>query len=327
MMRYQRRVGRRIASMVMLVTVMGVLGCARGDQEAEREPEIAARRAERSRVTVRLVYPEWSSEIASAHLVQAVLQERLGYQVDLEPVTVEDMWERIAHGDADVLSGAWLPVTHRDYYAEYAETLDDLGPYLEGARIGLVVPTVTPGRRVDETGRTGTDLVTIESIVELTDNVGQFGGRVVGIESGAGIMARTKEALSAYSLDRSYRLLEFDEEKMLASVSDSVRRGEWIVFTGWTPHWMFERFNLRFLDDPIGVYGGRESIHILVRTGFGDEHADAREVLERIRMEPRDLERLMLWIHDDAAGDTYAQALRWLQMHPDHVNSWVEGIE
>jgi len=35
----------------------------------------------------------------------------------------------------------------------------------------------------------------------------------------------------------------------------------------------------------------------------------------------------MLWIHEDKEADPYAQALRWIELHPNTVESWIEGIE
>ena len=53
------------------------------------------------RPTVRLAYTAWSSSIASAHVVQAVLQEELGYPVELLRLEVEEMWQAVADGRAD----------------------------------------------------------------------------------------------------------------------------------------------------------------------------------------------------------------------------------
>ncbi|WP_319830099.1 glycine betaine ABC transporter substrate-binding protein [Bacillus solitudinis] len=36
---------------------------------------------------------------------------------------------------------AWLPGTHDAYYQDFKDDLVDLGPNLEGAKIGLVVPS------------------------------------------------------------------------------------------------------------------------------------------------------------------------------------------
>jgi len=312
-----------------------VLGCLVGVASmvlaacAAEEPdeEIVARRAERSRQTVTIVYPEWSSEIASARLFEAVLRERLGYQVRLEAVEVEEMWRRVADGEADALVGAWLPVTHRRYYRRYGDRVEDLGPNLEGAKIGLVVPAAFPSFRTDERGRTGTPFVTTTLIPELADDVDRFGGRVIGIESGAGVVQRAHAALDAYELGDEYRIVESDEERMLQELDRALRARRWVVLTGWTPHWAFERYNLRFLDDPLEVFGGDESIHTMVREGLADELPDAYRLLDRIKYRPQDLERLMLWIREDDGRDPYAQAERWVRTHSEMVDAWVEGIE
>lgn len=322
-MRYR---GHRAPAIVAGMVLILLIGC--GPQEAppsqtdsDSQPVLEADRAGE---TIRLVYPEWSSEIASAHLFQAVLQERLRYQVRLTPVAVEEMWRRVAEGEADMLVGAWLPVTHREYAETYGDRLVDLGPNLEGARVGLVVPTSTPGRQTDDTGSSGRDLVTIDSISQLASTADRFRGRIVGIESGAGVVARTRDALEVYELARDFRLLETDETAMVDRVSEAIFRDQWIVFTGWTPHWMFERYSLRFLDDPQGVFGGEEAVHTMVREGFADDFPDAAIVADRISYQPRDLERLMRWIHEDEQGDAYGQALRWIESHPDLVGEWLQ---
>ncbi len=32
--------------------------------------------------------------------------------------------------------------------------------------------------------------------------------------------------------------------------AEAIRKKQWIVVTGWSPHWMFGRWNLHYLDDP-----------------------------------------------------------------------------
>ncbi len=312
------------AGLFLALVAMVLAAC--GEPEPDVDPELEARRAERAERTIEIVYPEWSSEIASANLFQAVLQERLGYRVELRAVNVDQMWIEVAEGTADVLLGAWLPVTHQEYYEEYAGELVDLGPNLDGARIGLVVPTHTPGRQTEGTGRTGRPLVTVESISELSEYRERFGRRVVGIESGAGVVQRAREAVEHYGL-AGFRVSDSDEQQMIAELSGSVNRNQWIVLTGWSPHWKWERYSLTFLEDPDNVFGGREQIHTMVREGFEDAEPDAYEVLDRIQYEPSDLERIMLWIHEDDSGDDYGQALRWIETNRQKVDGWVDGVE
>jgi glycine betaine/proline transport system substrate-binding protein len=111
---------------------------------------LEAQAAEKGRVT--LAYVEWSSEIASTNLVRAVLEEKMDYECEIIPMQADEMWQAVAKGEIDGMLSAWLPETQKTYYEEYSEDCVDLGPNLEGAKTGLVVPNVTLGRQTAATG-------------------------------------------------------------------------------------------------------------------------------------------------------------------------------
>jgi glycine betaine/proline transport system substrate-binding protein len=50
------------------------------------------------------------------------------------------MWAGVANGSVDAHIAGWLPLTHADKYKKYEGDFEDLGPNLEGAKTGLVVP-------------------------------------------------------------------------------------------------------------------------------------------------------------------------------------------
>lgn len=90
-------------------------------------------------VDINLAYVAWDSEIASTNVIGNVLSD-MGYNVTLTQVENGPMWEAVASGQTDAIVAAWLPGTHGDHYAKYEGEFDDLGPNIEGAKIGLVVP-------------------------------------------------------------------------------------------------------------------------------------------------------------------------------------------
>lgn len=209
---------------------------------------------------VTLTYVEWATEIASTNVVKAVLEERMGYNVEIVPVSASAMWQSLTTGDSDGMVGAWLPTTHEEYYNQVMNDVDDLGPNLNGTKIGLVVP----------------QYVEIDSIEQLNDNAQQFQSRIIGIDPGAGIMSGTEEAIKEYGLEE-FTLVEGTGATMTASLADAIRKEEWIVVTGWTPHWKFSEWDLKYLEDTKGVYGGDEQIHTITRRGL---HEDMREVYD-----------------------------------------------
>ncbi|MGA7978761.1 MAG: glycine betaine ABC transporter substrate-binding protein [Chromatiaceae bacterium] len=272
---------------------------------------------------VRLVHAPWSSSVASTYLACAVLREELDQPCEAESVTAERMWELVADGQADAFLSAWLPDTHAHFMKRYGPRLDDLGPNLEGTRTGLVVPAVSVGRQTGAAGARPRPYVTVQSIPELKDHREQFKGRILGIDPEAGIMRATERALDVYGLD-GYRLVSGSEAEMTAALADAIAHQQWIVVTGWTPHWMFGRWSLRFLDDPKHVYGAVGSIHTMARQGLAADRPDVYRFLDRFHWTPEAMNQLMVWIEQDEGRDPYAQAERWLRTHPQRVRTWLE---
>lgn len=281
---------------------------------------VRAAQGEDKRVT--LAYVEWSTEIASNHLVQAVLQEEMGVHCRLRPMAADEMWEAVATGEADAMVSAWLPTTHAHFYERYRDRVDNLGPNLNGTRIGLVVPNITEGRFTAGTGIRNRPYIEADSIPELNRYGDKFEHRIVGIDPEAGIMKKTRQAVREYGLDE-YRLVEGSEVSMIAELSHAIRRQRWIVVTGWLPHWIFARWDLKFLEDPKNVYGEGGYIATVVREDLKEDMPRVYSFLDRFHWSPSQMGQLMLWIQEDEGRKyPYEKALRWMRHNPGKVGSW-----
>ncbi|HMA67723.1 MAG TPA: glycine betaine ABC transporter substrate-binding protein [Desulfosalsimonadaceae bacterium] len=273
--------------------------------------------------TLRLAHTDWSSSVASANLIKAVLQEKMDIHCNLMEMGADEMWAAVAEGRADAMTSAWLPETHVRYHKQYGGQVVDLGPNLKGTRIGLVIPDVTLGRLTAGTGIRNQPYINIDSITELQAHADKFNYRIVGIEPEAGIMHKTREAMDAYGLD-NFRLVESSEVSVMAELSHAIRHQKWIVITGWLPHWSFARWSLKFLDDPKNVFGGGGHINTVVRQDLERDMPEAFRLLDRFFWEPEQMGQLMLWIREDNGHFPYEKALRWMRAHPGAVKDWTE---
>ncbi len=254
---------------------------------------------------VEIVYVEWACATASTNVVKAVLQEKLGYEVETTPVSAAAMWQALSTGDVDAMTTAWLPITHGHYLKKVKDGVENLGVNCEGAGIGLVVPTY----------------VTIDSIAELNDHADKFNGQITGIDPGAGIMSKTEEAIKEYGLD-NFKLMESSGSMMTAVLADKIKNKEWVVVTGWTPHWKFARWDLKYLEDPKGVYGGTEYIATVVRKGLKEDMPEVYNVLDNFRWTLADIGEVMGWNAEGA--EPYDSAKRWINENPDKVAEWLK---
>jgi glycine betaine/proline transport system substrate-binding protein len=284
---------RLITALLAGAMLVGLLaGCGEGDKK-----------------TITLTYVEWASEIASTNVVKAVLQEKMGYKVELLPVSAAAMWQGIASGDGDAMVAAWLPTTHGHYLEKVQDKVENLGPNLKGTKIGLVVPKY----------------VTIDSIPEMKENAEKFDKQIIGIDPGAGIMSTTEKAIKEYGLDQ-FRLVEGSGATMTMALQNAIKNNEWIAVTGWTPHWKFARWDLKYLQDPKKIYGGEEFIATIARKGLKKDMPEAYQFLDQFFWQPSDMEQLMVW-NQEKGADPYKNAVKWINQNPEKVQEWLAGVE
>lgn len=255
---------------------------------------------------VKLVYVEWSCATASTNLAKAVIQEKLGYKVKTLPVSAAAMWQAVSTGDADFFTTGWLPTTHGHYFEKVKDKVENLGAMLKGTRIGLVVPKY----------------VTIKTIGDLEKEHAKFDNKIIGIDPGAGLMSKTEKAMKDYNL-KSFKLIESSGAAMTAALGDAIKNKKWIVVTGWTPHWKFGRWELKYLEDPKNVYGGAEEIDIVVRKGLKKDMPKIYAFLKNYKLTPNELETLMAW-NQAKGADPYKSALKWMKENPKKVDAWLK---
>ena len=54
----------------------------------------------------------------------------------------------------------------------------------------------------------------------------------------------------------NWQLVEGSSAAMVAELKKAYNNKEPIIVTGWSPHWMFSSFDLKYLDDPKGSLVG-----------------------------------------------------------------------
>lgn len=290
------KISRRLEA-ILWVTAFALIVFA-GRYLSPTEPQEAG-----TKPVVRIGYVSWAEGIAMTHLAKVILENRLDYEVDLTLADPAPIFTSLANRELDLFLDAWLPRTHRTHMEEYGDRLVDLGASFEGARIGLVVP----------------EYVDYHTIPDLAENAEPFENAITGIDSGAGIMEATRRAINAYNID--VQLLPSSGAAMTASLKDAVQADRPIVVTGWKPHWMFARWELRFLEDPKNIYGQEESIHKLARPGLAKEMPEIVSFFRKFSFTDQQIGSLMDVMRQTASKENAAS--RWIEDHEQLVDSWI----
>lgn len=256
--------------------------------------------------TVQLAYVNWAEGVALTHLMTCILED-MGYNVELTMADVAPIYAAISQGDQDIMMETWMPVTHQTYWEKYQEDFDVLGTWFDNARIGLVVPAY----------------VEVNSIASLNEHKDKFDSEIVGIDAGAGIMENTEKAIDQYGLE--YELVASSGPAMTAALKSAIDKNEPVIVTGWAPHWKFARYDLKFLEDPKGVYGSVEQIRFICRKGFKEDMPKVAALFANISFEGEQIASLMDAV-SNAEGSEQDAARDWMKKNTELVQSWKEGI-
>ena len=147
---------------------------------------------------------------------------------------------------------------------------------------------------------------------------------ITGIEPGAGQTETNEEALATYdSLDGWEQELS-STGAMLTELNEAIENEEPIVISAWSPHYMFAQWDIKYLDDPKGIYGEKEEITTIARKGLKDDMPEAYAVIDQLQWELSDVEEALLAAQEKEFDEV---AQDWVENNQDTVDAWVEGID
>jgi len=281
-------------------TLMALAATAMAAATFTTVPFTAPALAEDKEATI--AYVEWSDAVVATNILAAALEEH-GWKVKIVPLSAAAMWQAVATGEADAMVAGWLPATHAAYYAKLKDDVVDLGPNVTGAKIGWAVPTY----------------VDVTSIEELNDHADMFGGKVIGIDPGAGLMKASEQAIKDYGL--KFDLVEGSDATMMGALKDAYSKKEPIIITTWTPHWMFAEFDLKYLADPKGTFGGEETVNTIVAKDLKEKKPELYAVLDKFAL-TLDQEQAVMVANEQPGAKPAATAKTWVAENKEIVDSW-----
>ena len=252
----------------------------------------------------------YAADEAMSRVARDLIEQHFDTPVELKPVSVGVSFVGTARDERSMFLAAWLPATHGEYMARVEDDVVNLGTIYTGAKLGWVVPDYVPADQ----------LSSIEDL-KKPEVAERLNGRIQGISAGAGLMQLSNKAMEDYALD-DYRLITASGPAMTAALKRAIENEEWIVVTGWSPHWKWERFDLRYLDDPKGTLGGEEHVDAIASPALVESEPEITDFIRRMTFELDQINPMLA----EAERTSYDEAAEtFIKEHPDLIESWLEG--
>ncbi|ANU27121.1 glycine betaine ABC transporter substrate-binding protein [Planococcus versutus] len=153
----------------------------------------------------------------------------------------------------------------------------------------------------------------------------EMGYKITGIEPGAGVVAASEAATEEYENLEGWEIVTSSSGAMATALGEAIDNEEPIIVTGWSPHWKFQKYDLKYLEDPKGVFGDAETIKTMARKGLEEEKPEAYKIIDQFEWESADIESIMLEVSDGA--DVEEATAAWVEDNADRVAVWTDGTE
>ncbi len=251
----------------------------------------------------------WTENTAIAHLTKVLLEEEVGYeQVTIKTSDLDSVYSSVAKGDLDAFQDVWLP-NQRDLLSSVEDDVEQLSYSYQGqTEQGLAVPSY----------------MNTTSLNQLNDSEADL---ILGIEPGSVVMGVVyDEVMPTYRLKQ--KLVEASTEGMLAEVERLYNDREEFALVAWSPHWMNQRYDLRYLEDPNDAFGELNDparITTIVNKNLSENEPAAYAFMNALIFNEDQLNDLESTIEE--MGDPLEGARQWAQDNRDVWQPWVEAAE
>ncbi len=262
----------------------------------------------------------WTENEAVSNLSKVVLEDEVGYdEVMVETADLGLVFQGVASGDYDAFQDVWMP-NHAQLMSEVEGDVEQLDPWFRGTtKFSIAVPTYVETESGEQ----------VTSIDQLNQTAIE---QIIGIEPGAIIMTAIPEnTIPEYGLEQE--LIESSTQGMLSEVENRYEAQEDFAFIAWSPHWMNQRFDFNYLEDPKKTLTNEEGdlltepskLSTIVRADLQEEDPVAYAFLDELTLTEQQVNEL----EDEIvrAGDPVEGSRIWLEDNRDVIQPWVDAAK
>lgn len=237
--------------LLLLLAGLLLVACGSDDAEPAAETDDASTSEESTsaeeKMTLILIENSWSASELNVAVAKNLLENELGYTVEVISLDENAQWPALAAGDAHASLEVW-PSGHAANVAEYidgAGTVENGGQLGPVGRIGWYMPSYllesNPELATWE-GFTSADAAALFATAE-TGDAGQFlGGDPSFVQYDSDIIANLGMPFEV--------VFAGSEEAILAQLDTAYSREEPVLFYFWTPHSIHAKYDLARVELP-----------------------------------------------------------------------------
>lgn len=288
--------------------------------------------------------PSWTGAQAIAHLLAAVVEERIGGEAEMVPGNNATIFQAMdqGKGDIDVHPDVWLPnqQSFTKKYVDGAGTVELSNNAYQGNQGYCVSKDFAQANQITDIADLGRP-----DVAEKMDSDGNGKGEIwIGAPGWAS--ANVNEVKM-----RDYNLLPFiepiraEEAVKTARIKDSIAKGEGYAFYCYKPHAVWYMFDVKMLTEPkfdaakykmfqpsdtpdwyekshVATKDALKQVQIAWSKSLGDRSPAIMEFFQRFKLNADDVSNFAFQI-SGKGRDPREVANEWIAENPDRVDAWL----
>lgn len=261
---------------------------------------------------LRIGNPGWTDILVTTAFASSIL-EKLGYQPKEISLGTAFIWKGLYQGDIDIFLGFWQP--SRDEMSE---------AYRKSGKVKVIADNLKGIKYGPATTKTAYDagLKSAKDVAEFKD---KLGGKVYGIDPGS---SGNKNMMSGFAdAGVEIDLIESSEAAMLTQVERN--KNGYVVFLGWEPHWMNEKYEMAYLTGFEKYFGknfGYGKVSTVVNTEFSKKCPNATKLVNNLRF-TLELENQLMYHVGKEKQPPNKVVERYLKQNPKILDDWLKGVK
>ncbi|WP_221563084.1 glycine betaine ABC transporter substrate-binding protein [Alkalihalobacillus sp. TS-13] len=278
-----------ITGLMMMSLAALIIGCSSNEKGSGEASEGQ---------TITFGVTPWTSTVPPTKIAVLILED-MGYTVKETKSDVGGVFMGLSRGDVDVFMDAWLPM-HQVHLDKFKDSVEDTAVSYPEAKTGWVVPTY---------------MEDVNKISDLKGKEDAFNNEMLGIEEGASATKESDKIIKAYDLDM--KQVNSSEGGMIAEATRLMAQEKPVVFYGWRPHTMFNKYDLKVLEDDKGFFGA-SSVHVITNKDLKEKAPEAYEFLSNWNISIDEVEKMIVEIEENGK-DPEKVAREWIENNQDKV--------
>jgi len=268
---------------------------------------------------IRLASVSWTGVTVKTELAKTILHT-LGYEASSKTLSVPIVYNALDMGDVDIFLGNWMPSM-----ASIANPFFEKGTIIKyvanmpGAKYTLAAPSY-----VVDAG--------LKDFSDLAKYADKLDHKIYGLEPGndGNMVIRSMIDKNMFGLG-DFKLIATSEPIMLSEVKTLSKEGKWVVFLGWSPHFMNEIIDMKYLTgstgDTFGENDGTATVYTNIRKGFDTERPNVARFLKNYIFPISMINEISLMLQNDKQLTHGDAGIAYLKDHPEVYRDWLNGVE